>query len=116
MTEGEKRIPRGHQLLPQEIKDKLPKLYENEELGLDALTQVKFFTPTSNWTWYGSEYDGVDLMFGLVIGHEIELGYWSMRELEEVRGPYGLPIERDLYFAPLSLRELMEKHKRERSG
>lgn len=71
-------------------------------------------SPAAYPTWYGSEYDGEDLMFGLVVGHEIELGYWSMQELEDVRGPLGLPIERDMHFEPQSLRELMEKHKRER--
>ena len=29
-----------------------------------------------------------------------ELGYVSLRELAEVRGPLGLPLERDLHFAP----------------
>jgi hypothetical protein len=27
-----------------------------------------------------------------------ELGYVCMRELREIRGPLGLPIERDLHF------------------
>ena len=37
------------------------------------------------------------------------VGYFSLKELQEVRGPFGLPIERDLYFEPKSLRELNEK-------
>ena len=43
--------------------------------------------------------------FGLAIGLEIELGYWSLAELEQVRGPLGLPIERDLYFEPLTSKQ-----------
>ena len=35
-------------LLPKEIREELPALYANEELGLDALARVKFFTPDSN--------------------------------------------------------------------
>jgi hypothetical protein len=50
----------------------------------------------------------------LVIGLEIELGYFSLSELKSVKGPMGLPIERDLHFEPKTLKELMEKHKRDR--
>ena len=88
----------------------MPPLYANEELGLDALVQVKYFTPDSNWTWYASEFDGEDILFGLVSGFEVELGYFSLSELESVRGPYGLPIERDLYFEPKTIRELRDYH------
>ena len=44
--------------------------------------------------------------FGLVFGHEREYGYFLLSELEEVRGPLGLPIERDLYFKPKPLAEI----------
>lgn len=115
MIENNADALRGHELLDQESREKLPELYSGEEKGLDAQVQVKFFTPDSNWSWFASEFDGRDLFFGLVVGLEIELGYWSLAELEQVRGPLGLPIERDLYFEAKTLRELMEIHKRERS-
>ena len=92
--------PTGENLLDLESREKLPPLYSGEEKGLDALAQVKFFTPDSNWTWYASEFDGNDLLFGLVIGYEIELGYFSLAELKSVKGPLGLLIERDLYYRP----------------
>ena len=78
----------------------LPKLYANEQAGNDdPIALLKFFTPDSSWTWYLCEYQPDDrLAWGLVIGHERELGYFSLEELEEVRGPMGLPIERDLHF------------------
>jgi hypothetical protein len=53
-----------------------------------------------------TEFDGEDTFFGLVDGHERELGYFSLRELESVRGALGLPIERDLYWRPKTLREI----------
>lgn len=99
-------------LLPEELKEKLPKLYANEQQGLDALAQVKFFMPDGSWTWYASEYDGQDICFGLVIGHEIELGYFSLSELEQIRGSLGLPVERDRHFEPKTLRELKSIHER----
>ncbi len=100
-------------LLTEELKATLPKLYANETLGLDALAQVKFFTPDGNWTWYASEFDGQDTFFGLVVGLETELGYFSLSELENVRGRMGLPVERDRHFAPKTLRELKALHLKE---
>ena len=44
------------------------------------MVHVKFFTPWTSWTWYGIEFDGEDLCFGLVDGHEEELGYFSLSD------------------------------------
>lgn len=98
------------ELLPKDIREKLPELYANEELGLAAQALVKFFTPDSSWTWYASEFNGDDIFFGLVIGFEVEFGYFSLSELESVRGPLGLSIERDLHFEPKSLEELRDHY------
>ncbi|MBN1536889.1 MAG: DUF2958 domain-containing protein [Anaerolineales bacterium] len=115
-TPPEEPPPTGDNLLDQASREKLPPLYSGEELGLDAIAQVKFFTPDALWTWYASEFDGADIFFGLVNGLELELGYFSLKELQEVRGPMGLPIERDLYYEPKTLRELKEMHGQERRG
>ena len=101
---------RGHSLLPKEIREKLPPLYSGEALGLEALALVKFFTPDSSWNWFASEFDQDDTLFGLVSGLDVELGYFSLSELESVTGPMGLPIERDLNFTPATLGKLMELH------
>src|SRR5215212_10001997 len=98
------------QLLTKELKERLPKLYANEEKGTEALALVKFFTPDSFWTWYASEFDGKDIFFGLAVGVCPELGYFSLSELQEVRGKLGLPVERDLWFKPTTLAVLMKKH------
>lgn len=104
------------ELLPDNMRDQLPKLYANETLGLDAQAVVKFFSADSGWVWYASEYDGEEVFFGLVIGYEIELGYFGLSELREARGPLGLPIERDRFFEPKTLRELQEEHLKQRRG
>ena len=96
-------------LLTKENLKALQPLYSGES-NPDAKAVVKFFTPDANWTWYASEFDGKDTFFGLVIGHEPELGYFSLAELQGIRGTLGLPIERDMYFNPMPLKELMEKH------
>jgi len=103
---------KGSSLLPASIARKLPPLYSTEEQGLGALAQVKFFTPDAGWTWYASEFDGQDTFFGLVSGLDLELGYFSLSELMEIRGQLGLPVERDLYFKPKSLKELRDYHQR----
>ena len=114
MTNPERVPPVGRNLLDPESRERLPELYSGEEKGLDSLAQAKFFTPDSNWTWYASEFDGEDIFFGLVAGFEVELGYFSLSELQSVRGPWGLPIERDLHFEPKTLKELQEMHQRQR--
>jgi len=94
-------------LLTKEIIKKLPAMRETEGQGKEAIAQVKFFTPDSNWTWYGVEYDEEQrLFYGLVDGFDKEVGVFSLDELESVRGPMGLKIERDMYFDPTPLKNL----------
>ena len=93
-------------LLTQEIRRKLPPLYSQEKLGGKAVVHLKLFTPDSSWTWLATEFDGEDTFFGLVDGHCKELGYFSLSELQSVRGPMGLPIERDMYWKPKTLEEI----------
>ena len=109
---------RGMKLLPQEIRDTLPVLGTQDGKGGRAVAYVKFFTPSSNWTWFALSGEpildsaGKEIefqFFGLVFGHDKELGYFNLSELEEVRGPMGLPIERDLYFHPKMLAEIAPK-------
>lgn len=87
-------------MLTKEITDKLPPLLTN--VTDESPIIVKFFTPWSYWTWYaavGEQIEGGDWeFFGMVHGHEKELGYFRLSELTEVRGPFGLKIERDMHF------------------
>jgi len=96
-------------LLTKEIRQQLPALYAQESKGDQAIVYVKFFTPDSSWTWYATEFDGEDTFFGLVDGHEQELGYFSLSELEQTTGPLGLHIERDLHFKPKTVGECRRK-------
>jgi len=100
----------AHDLLPLEVRARLPKLYSTES-DPDPTVQVKYFLPGTNWTWYGIEFDGEDTFFGLVVGQDVELGYFSLSELREIRSPFGgLPVERDLYFEPTPLSKVREEH------
>jgi hypothetical protein len=83
-------------LMTKEIERKIPRLHEGNRVAY-----VKFFTPWAGWTWYGTEYDPEErVFFGYVEGLEKEWGYFSLDELEQLRGPFGLKIERDMYFTP----------------
>jgi hypothetical protein len=96
-------------LLTQAIRSKLPPLGSTDQLPHDqTMVQAKFFTPDSSWTWYAMEFDGDRTFFGLVVGFEVEMGYFDLVELEAARGPWGLPIERDLWFQPTPLSALPE--------
>ncbi len=96
-------------LMTKEIEKAIPKLYETEDDN-EAKAQIKFFTPWSDWTWYGFEYDpDTRTFFGLVDGFEKEWGYFSLDELQEVSGPMGLKIERDMHYTPESKQDLMNK-------
>lgn len=99
-----------------ELEKQLPPLYGQEEKGEEATGYVKLFSPDSNWTWYITEYDPAEkIAFGLVDGFCIEYGYFSVQELEEVEGPMGLPVERDLYFKPKKIGDIKKMLERQRT-
>ena len=85
-------------LLTKEIEEQFKKIGSQENIK-DPQIVVKCFDPTGSWTWYATEYDqDTKTFFGLVDGYEKELGYFSLEELESVKGAFGLGIERDRYF------------------
>ena len=103
---------RGMKLLPYKIRERLPSLGGQDGKGGKAVAYAKCFTPDSSFSWFvtegspvrGQNNDVVDyILFGLVDGQFKELGYFRLSELESVRGPMGLPIERDLYWEPKTL-------------
>lgn len=103
-------------LLPPELRHALRTadiarrvLERGGEAEPDAVPLVKFFNPVGPATWLATELlpDG-DTLFGLAdlgFGYP-ELGSFSLREIEAIRLPFGLRIERDLTFEsslPLSV-------------
>lgn len=98
-------------LITPEIRAALLANGEKTKAGIDhdPLPVVKLFTPDAGATWLLTELDPdePDIAFGLCdlgLGFP-ELGNVSIAELEQVRGAFGLPVERDLFFTadkPLS--------------
>lgn len=95
-------------LLTRAACQALPGLGTTQSQGLEALARIKLFTPDSSWTWYVTEFDGEDLLFGLVDGLVPEMGTFRLSELTEARGPLGLPIERDRFFAARPVGQILE--------
>jgi len=96
-------------LLTEEIRRKLPRLCGQDGRDGKAIAWARFFTPDSSFTWYateGQEEGGDFIFFGLVEGQFKELGYFNLNELESVRGPMGLAVERDLHWKPKTLKEI----------
>jgi len=90
------------ELLPETVRQTLPKLY-SQDGKKDPTVYLKLFTPDSSWTWWATEGEAEEndfRFFGFVRGMEDEWGYFLLSELRAARGPFNLPIERDLYFKP----------------
>jgi hypothetical protein len=97
-------------LMTKQIEKKAQTQYP---LGNDLTQNVvaKFFDPTGSWTWYLMNQDpqDPDYLWGIVKGFEVEIGSFSLSELQSFRGGFGLGIERDLYFTPRPAGEVLEK-------
>ncbi len=63
---------------------------------------AKFFDPCGSWTWYLMNQDPNDpnYLWGIVKGFDIEMGSFSLSDLTQYKGKFGIGIERDKYFKP----------------
>ncbi len=93
-----------HILIPNDIRAGLLANGALSATGadIDPVPLVKLFTPDANATWLLTELDpdNPTLAFGLCdlgLGSP-ELGYVSLDEIASVRGPMGLPVERDQHY------------------
>ena len=92
-------------LFTKKIYDSAQKQYP---LGSDMSQMIvaKFFDPRGSWTWYLMNQDPTDqdYLWGIVDGFEVEMGSFSLRELDSI----GY-IERDLYFTPITAQECWDR-------
>lgn len=105
------------QLLPDELRQQIPKLYAQETVeAKDKIVYAKFFFPAADWTWFVTEgeAEGDDFVFfGFVKGFEEEWGYFTLNELEHIN-IHHLTVERDLYFKPGKFSDVIAKFRQER--
>lgn len=90
--------------LPRSLLDQMIANFRTNQRELkeiDPYPVVKLFTPDAQATWLLSEFDPCEgLFFGLCdlgLGFP-ELGYVAQVELQELRGPLGLRVERDVHW------------------
>jgi|SRR6266511_294849 len=94
-------------LLPEEVRAQIPTLHATDD-DPDPMACCKLVTPWTSWTLYVIEFDGEDDIYGYATGTQFpELGCSGLREIEAVKGPARLRIERDLYFKPCRLSQVM---------
>ena len=101
-------------LIPQTTLSNIPDLYETGG-ELNPKCHVKLFTPNSDWSWYIIEFskEDRDACYGYVDGLEGELGYFSLRELEELFKTFALGVERDVCFKPTRLSKVKKMRTKE---
>lgn len=88
-------------LMTKQLEKRFLQVGNQSELE-DPLVIAKFFNPCGAGTWYATEYDPKDkIFFGYVSifgDWNDEWGSFSLEELESFQGPFGIGIERDLFF------------------
>lgn len=84
-------------LLTPDQRDQL--LANGRQPGGDHVPVVKFFNPVGIGTWLATELDADnDTCFGLADLGFPEIGSFSLEELAALELPFGMHIERDVFF------------------
>lgn len=94
-------------LVTDELRAVLAGLSETED-ECDPLARAKFFASWCGWSWYPVEYNGDDIFVGVVMrpDRKTEFTLFQLSELEALRGPGGLRVERDPLFKPTRVSSL----------
>lgn len=101
--------PEFMKLITKQIENQLAKypIYSQDSKGDEAVAVCKFFL--QGYTWYvleanknGNDYE----FFGIVDGEYKEYGYFTLSELQSLRGRWGLTVERDMYFKPTQVKDI----------
>jgi len=99
-------------LLTKELLKRFEKIGRQEDIG-NPIVIAKFFNPTGAGTWYATEYDPHERMFfgyvSIFGDWNDEWGSFSLDELEQYRGHFGLGIERDIYFDEQPISKIVPK-------
>lgn len=91
------------ELLTREIIERFKEypLYSQDGKGMDSVVLVKYFNPCGRGDWVITEAEetgsGDWILFGYCHIFEWEWGYVMLSEFQNLKLPFGLTIERDLY-------------------
>ena len=102
-------------LITKTLEERFEKIGD-QSLSTDPIIVAKFFNPCGSATWYATEYDKEnEICFGYVTGMAFdEWGTFSIKELESIKLPFGLGIERDIYFKENRFKEIIKEQDLER--
>lgn len=97
------------QLIPQTLYHQYQSTYSENNDSNTTLLRCKLFDPCSQWTWYIADYDPITkIAFWFVVWLENERWDFDLTELENYRWRMWIWIERDLYYSPCTLKDLIE--------
>lgn len=101
-------------LITKTLEDRFNEIGDQSEIS-DPIIVAKFFNPCGSQSWYACEYDNQSrVCFGYVTGMDFdEWGTFSIEELENLKLPFGLTVERDLYFKEKTFNELIKDKNQE---
>lgn len=101
-------------LITEELKKRFLEIGDQSETK-NPLVVAKFFDPVGSATWYATEYDQeTNICFGYVTGLAYdEFGSFSISEMEAIKRPLGLTIERDIHFKETSFNDLFHNKRLE---
>lgn len=104
-------------LITKELENRFAQIGDQSQ-SKDPVIVAKFFNPCGAETWYATEYDkDNDICFGYVTGMwEDEFGSFSIKELEELKLPFGLHIERDRFFKEIRFNELIKEQNKDKNA
>ena len=95
--------------MTDKIAEQATKQYDKGS-DMEQMVVAKFFNPVGSWTWYLMNMaENGDYCWGIVDGFAVEMGSFSIKDLEEQKLPLGRKIERDLYFEPMKASEVWEQ-------
>ena len=96
-------------LITKQIESQLAKylIYSQDGKKEKAVAVCKFFLQGYTWYVLEAEKQGDDYeFFGIVDGEYKEYGYFTLSELQSLRGRWGLTVERDMYFKPTQVKDI----------
>lgn len=104
-------------LMTKELERRFEKIGNQSEIE-NPVVVAKYFNPVGSATWYATEYDPqTKICYGYVTGmYADEWGTFSLTEFELVQLPFGMKIERDLYFKETTFDELIKPKTQKRES
>ena len=92
-------------LLTKKIKEQATKQYD-EGSDMEQMVVAKYFDAMGDWKWFLMNMDkDEDYCWGIVKGHAVEMGSFSMAELKSMQPR----LQRDLYFEPMKAKDVWEQ-------